>query len=96
MDIFTEIRILEKLQGSGRVSRLYDYGIDEEHFVLVMRHYPASLDAWRGRLPKDPASNMRLFLRIFLAVVQAVKVSPTQKCMNACRQEDWLDTQLKP
>jgi len=34
-DIFNEVGILEKLQGSC-ASKLLDYGIDNDYFVLVM------------------------------------------------------------
>ena len=34
-DIFNEVGILEKLQGSC-ASKLLDYGIDDDHFVLVL------------------------------------------------------------
>ena len=41
--------------------------------VLVMRKYPTSLAAWRGALPADPASQLRLYLRVFAAVLTAMQ-----------------------
>lgn len=41
--------------------------------VLVMRKYPTSLAAWRGALPADPAPQLRLYLRVFAAVLSAMQ-----------------------
>ena len=55
---------------------LLDYGVDDEHFVLVQRRYRASLSSWRKRQPLEPRRQLRLYLNIFLAVLDAVKASP--------------------
>ena len=73
LDVFNEVGILEKLRG-GCASELLDYGVDGDHFVLVQRRYRTSLGEWRRRLPREPGSQMRLYLAIFADVVQAVKV----------------------
>ena len=74
-DIFNEIGILEQLQRRC-ASVLLDYGVDDEHFVLVQRRYRASLSSWRKRQPLEPRRQLRLYLNIFLAVLEAVKASP--------------------
>jgi hypothetical protein len=42
-DIFTEILILEHFRGDRDACRLYDYGLDHEHYWICMRRYCGSL-----------------------------------------------------
>lgn len=45
-----------------------------------MRKYPASLAAWRGTLPADPAPQLRLYLRVFAAVLTAMQACQALPC----------------
>ena len=74
VDIFNEVRILERLRLSC-ASTLLDYGLADDHFVLVQRRCRTSLNAWRQQQPANPHHQMQLYINIFLAVVDAVKVS---------------------
>ena len=73
-DLFNEVSILERL-GDSCASKLLDYGINEESIVLVQQRYKASLSAWRQKQPEDPGNQLRLYLNIFSATVQAIQVS---------------------
>ncbi|KAK9831313.1 hypothetical protein WJX81_001162 [Elliptochloris bilobata] len=72
-DIFSEVAILERLRACAGVSRLLGYGVEADAAVLVLRRYPTSLAAWRAGLPADPAPQLRLYLRVFAAVLAAME-----------------------
>jgi hypothetical protein len=42
-DIFTEITILDKHKNDCRVTHLFDFGVDESHFWIIMKLYRCSL-----------------------------------------------------
>ena len=46
-DIFTEITCLEAFWLEKCVTDVYDYGVDEENYYIVMRRYAESLWNWR-------------------------------------------------
>jgi hypothetical protein len=48
-DIFTEILILEQFRHDADACRLYDYGVDHQHYWITMRRYCGSLKEWRKR-----------------------------------------------
>jgi len=50
--------------------------------VLVMRRYPASLAAWRASLPADPAPQLRLYLRVFAAVLAAMQARRARRMFD--------------
>lgn len=46
-DIFTEITSLEEFRLEPCVTDLYDYGVDECSYYIVMKKYACSLTKWR-------------------------------------------------
>jgi hypothetical protein len=48
-DIFTEITCLEEFRLEKCVTDLFDYGVDHEHYYIVMKKYTCSLGEWRRR-----------------------------------------------
>lgn len=75
-DAFTEVAVLEGLRGRVPVTELLDYGVDREALYLVLKDYRCSLRAWRRSqvLGREGAErSARLYVRIFLDVVQAVR-----------------------
>ena len=42
-DIFTEIATLEEFRLDRCVTDLYDYGLDENDYYIVMKKYPLNL-----------------------------------------------------
>lgn len=46
-DIFTEIASLEEFRLEKCVTDLYDYGVDENEYYIVMKMYTTSLKQWR-------------------------------------------------
>lgn len=54
--------------------QLWDYGVEGDSFVLVLRRYECSLAQWRTALPPGPAPHLRLYLSVFADVLRAVQV----------------------
>jgi len=48
-DIFTEVLILDTFRNDPRVCKLYDYGVTDEHYWVIMKYYSCSLKEWRLR-----------------------------------------------
>ena len=46
-DIFTEITCLEEFRLEKCVTDLYDYGVDNTSYYIVMKKYALSLGEWR-------------------------------------------------
>jgi len=46
-DIFTEITCLEHFRLDPSVTDLYDYGVVDNGYIIVMKKYPSSLEDWR-------------------------------------------------
>lgn len=76
VDIFSEVRILERLAGQPGYCQLYDYGVDGDSFVLVQKDYRTSLRNWRIRQPADPCVHEKLYVEIFWQIMEAIEVSP--------------------
>lgn len=46
-DIFTEITSLEMFRLEDRVTRMYNYGVHDNTYVIIMKKYACSLRDWR-------------------------------------------------
>eukprot|EP00727_Mastigamoeba_balamuthi_P012987 m51a1_g8310 putative protein kinase (2055) ;mRNA; f:75379-83383 len=80
-DIFTEVLVLDKFKTDRRVTHLYDYGLDDENFWLVMKQYKTSLRTWR-KAQKEPLSKMLpLYLNIYTKVLDACQFM-SDHCVN--------------
>ena len=64
-DIFTEITCLEELRLEPFVSDLYDYGLDQNSYYIVMKRYSCSLRQWRLQQTKSLNENLSLYLSIY-------------------------------
>ena len=64
VDIFTEIQILKQFRGDRRVVHLYDYGVDNDCYSLVMKWYPASLKQWRAKQTASTSDNLLLYATV--------------------------------
>eukprot|EP00803_Ostreobium_quekettii_P011561 evm.model.scf_130EXC.3 EVM.evm.TU.scf_130EXC.3 scf_130EXC:70133-76671(-) len=74
MDMFSEVSILEQFRGVPCISQLCDYGVTHDSMYMVMKEYKCSLLDWRKKLPASCPRALRLFLRIFRNVIEAVKI----------------------
>jgi len=50
----------------------YDYGVDEEHFWIIMRLYKDSLKGWRKRQKTPWYENLPLYLNIYEKVLETM------------------------
>jgi serine/threonine protein kinase len=73
-DIFTEILVLDAYKDDKRICKLYDYGVSEEHYWVIMRFYRCSLKEWRLRQTRPFADNLMLYLNIFSRVLETMKI----------------------
>ncbi|BBN11114.1 hypothetical protein MPTK1_5g09170 [Marchantia polymorpha subsp. ruderalis] len=96
-DVFSEVEILERFVGEPRVCQILDYGVDAESFILVLKHYKCSLRTWRERHHGKPGGEIKpspevqqqtfytrlpLYLEVFSAVLQAVKVLEAENVVH--------------
>eukprot|EP01088_Endostelium_zonatum_P014717 TRINITY_DN3332_c0_g1_i2.p1 TRINITY_DN3332_c0_g1~~TRINITY_DN3332_c0_g1_i2.p1 ORF type:complete len:1535 (-),score=318.61 TRINITY_DN3332_c0_g1_i2:98-4702(-) len=73
-DIFSEVLILDKFRSDPRVSHMYDFGVDDEHYWIVMKLYKCSLKSWREKLKDTPfEKNLRLYLNIYEKVLESLR-----------------------
>ncbi|KAL6064721.1 NEK protein kinase [Balamuthia mandrillaris] len=79
-DIFTEILVMDMYKKDERVVHLFDYGVDDEHYWIVMRLYKDSLKGWvKHQNPDAPFyETLPLYLNIF------EKVLTTMKFLSEC------------
>lgn len=70
-DIFTEISCLENFRLEPHVTDVYDYGVTESNYVIVMKKYPFSLRQWR-KMQKSPS--LSTLLGIFKEILKVVKL----------------------
>lgn len=73
-DIFTEITCLEEFRLEPCVTDLFDYGVDQTSYYIVMKKYSGSLREWRLRQKPNVMDNLSLYLSIYREVLKAFKV----------------------
>ena len=78
-DIFTEVTALEALRLENCVTRLYDYGCDDEYYYIVMKCYPLSLKKWRIQQKQSLKEMLPTYLSIFKDVLHAVQIIHNNK-----------------
>jgi serine/threonine protein kinase len=71
-DIFTEITALETFRLEGCVTHLFDYGVDNDSYYIIMKKYQMSLKEWRGLQTKSLNDMMFIYLNIFKDILKAV------------------------
>ena len=47
------------------MSDLYDYGVDNNSYYIVMKRYSSSLRQWRLEQKESPFENLSLYLSIY-------------------------------
>ena len=69
-DSFTEILTLDMLKNDHRICRMYDFGVDNENYWIVMKAYKTSLRKWRIQRRGDTLHDMLpLYLNVFSDVL---------------------------
>lgn len=72
-DIFSEISCLEYFRLQKSVVTLYDFGIVDSDYFIIMKKYPMSARKWRLMQVKHFEQMLHVYLRVFLKVLLAVK-----------------------
>ena len=72
-DIFTEITCLEEFRSVKCVTDLYDYGVDESSYYIIMKRYSGSLKEWRGKQKPHMKDNLSLYLSIYREILKCLK-----------------------
>jgi len=70
-DIFTEITCLEHFRLDPAVTDLYDYGVTDSSYIIVMKKYPVSLREWRHKQEGNWMDNLPTYLTIYKDVLKA-------------------------
>ncbi|PRP83232.1 hypothetical protein PROFUN_09444 [Planoprotostelium fungivorum] len=78
-DIFTEVSILDKYKQDPRGCFLYDFGVDQENYWLVMKLYRMNLKEWRLKQTKSLAENLPLYLNIYTCILNTVIFLPDNR-----------------
>lgn len=90
-DIFTEIMVMDKFKNDPKIVHLYDYGVDEENFWIIMRLYKDSLKGWLKRQRTPSFENLPLYLNIYEKVLETMlfltqnRTSSIVVCVCSCR-----------
>jgi serine/threonine protein kinase len=71
VDIFTEITALETFRLEGCVTHLFDYGVDNDAYYIVMKKYQMSLKEWRNQQTKPLSDMLFIYLNIFKDILKA-------------------------
>ena len=73
-DIFTEITCLEEFRLEPCVTDLFDYGVDQGSYYIVMKRYTGSLRDWRLNQKPNIMENLSLYLSIYREVLKCCKI----------------------
>ena len=71
-DIFTEITCLEQFRLDPSVTDLFDYGVTDSSYMIVMKKYPFSLKDWRQRQEGNWMDNLPTYLTIYRDILKAI------------------------
>lgn len=77
-DIFNEITCLETFRLSPNLVTLYDYGVTNSDYIIVMKKYPISLKEWRLELKGGMQDNLPTLLTIYRHVLQGIQMLHSQ------------------
>eukprot|EP00971_Amphidinium_carterae_P089029 1762203-Amphidinium_carterae.1 len=105
-DVFSEVVCLDSIRFEENVCQLYDYGVDETGYWIVMRYYPTTLKKWRESLKGTMSENLPALLAVFHQVLRAVQLLHSRgivhydlKCDNIMLDglaSEALDSRLAP
>lgn len=72
-NIFSEISALEVLRMNNCVSKLYDYGMDKNHYYIVMKNYKCSIKQWRENINKCIDNVVKNYIELYNNSIKRVK-----------------------
>ncbi|KAL9642250.1 hypothetical protein ABK040_007250 [Willaertia magna] len=72
-NIFNEILIMEKFKADPRICRMYDYGVSDDYYYIVMKEYKCSLKSWRAKQTQPFLQSIPLYMNIFKRILESYK-----------------------
>jgi protein-tyrosine phosphatase len=72
-DVFTEILVMDLFKGDPRICRMYDYGVDDDQYYIIMKEYRTSLRTWREKQTTPLSQLLPLYMRIFYKVLESIQ-----------------------
>eukprot|EP00929_Paragymnodinium_shiwhaense_P079029 TRINITY_DN41056_c0_g1_i1.p1 TRINITY_DN41056_c0_g1~~TRINITY_DN41056_c0_g1_i1.p1 ORF type:complete len:3335 (+),score=785.03 TRINITY_DN41056_c0_g1_i1:162-10166(+) len=72
-DVFSEIACLDTIRFEKKVCQIFDYGVDESGYWIVMKYYATTLKKWRDSITGSMSENLPVLLAVFKQVMQAVQ-----------------------
>lgn len=73
-DVFSEIACLDAMRFEADICTLFDYGVDESGYWIVMKYYSTTLKKWRDSLPGSMRSNLPVLITVYKQILRAVRV----------------------
>lgn len=71
-DVFSEVACLDAVRYESHVCQIYDYGVDETSYWIVMKCYSTTLSKWRASLQGSMGENLPVLLAVFKQILLAV------------------------
>ena len=68
VDVFNEVACLEELRFCPHICEVFDYGIMDSSYWIVMKYYPTTLKKWRDELPGSVGEHLAVLLGVFAQV----------------------------
>lgn len=72
-DVYAEATIMDRFRGQRGICQIYDYGVANDSYWLVMKKYRCHLAEWRKRQPSSKEL-FCLYLAVLGQICEAVKV----------------------
>jgi serine/threonine protein kinase len=95
-DIFTEITCLENFRLDDRITKMYNYGVVDNTYVIVMKKYNCSLREWVLRHKNELWTHLNTILTIYYDVLKIVKTLHDQKVTHYDIKADNILLEIDP
>ncbi|CAK0899126.1 unnamed protein product [Prorocentrum cordatum] len=73
-DVFSEVACLDRIRFEDHLCQLYDYGVDESGYWLVLKYYKTTLKKWRDSLRGSMGDHLRELFAVYWQILKAVEV----------------------
>ncbi|CAE8591727.1 unnamed protein product, partial [Polarella glacialis] len=73
-DVFSEIVCMDSVRFEDHVCHIYDYGVDESGYWIVLKWYNSTLKKWRDSLAGSMNDNLPVLLAVFKQILKAIRI----------------------
>ncbi|CAE7935899.1 unnamed protein product, partial [Symbiodinium necroappetens] len=74
VDVFNEITCLDTVRFEDHLCQIFDFGVEESCYWIVMKCYGSTLKRWREQLIGTVTDHLPVLLAIFKQILEAVAV----------------------